>query len=52
MIQKIAEYTVQSDATEVVMAAIVEFVAAIAEHEPRTTYEAYRRGDSFRSSTS
>ena len=32
---------------EVVLTAVAEFVAAIRDHEPETTYEAYRRGDTL-----
>ena len=52
MIQKIAEYTIQSDAVEVVMAAIAEFVGGFAEHEPRRPMRRIAAAIRFRPLTS
>lgn len=46
MIRRLAEYTVRQDELETVLEAVRTFVAAVRKHEPRTTYDAYRRGTS------
>ncbi len=43
MIRKVAEYTVRDGEVETVLAAIREFVQAVAQSEPSTVYEAYQR---------
>jgi quinol monooxygenase YgiN len=46
MIVKLVRYRVRAEEVEAVEAAVQEFVAAIAEHEPETTYSTYRAGSS------
>jgi quinol monooxygenase YgiN len=46
MIHKMVRFTVQADQIAAVEEVIREFVEAVAENEPETTYRAYRRGDS------
>ena len=45
MIRKIAKYKVRREALAAVEAAIHEFVTAISQAEPDTTYTAFRTGD-------
>lgn len=46
MIHKMVRFTVEPGQVASVEGAIREFVAAVAENEPETTYRTYRRGDS------
>lgn len=45
MIRRVAEYTVREGELEVVLQAVRRFVAEVRAAEPRTRYEAYRRGE-------
>ena len=45
MIRRVAEYTVREGELDAVMDAVARFVAAVRAAEPRTGYEAYRRGE-------
>ena len=45
MIRKMATYKVDSGKVETVRAAVTEFVNAIAQHEPASSYSAYQAED-------
>lgn len=45
MIRRVAEYTVRDGQLETVVRAVRRFLAAVHDHEPQTSYQAFRRGD-------